>query len=57
LRAQTIGRWLSPFLAFQAEFSARRFSLMVDPIGDVGTAPRIWLGLLAGASVAFGGGR
>jgi len=57
LRAETIGRWLSPFLAFQAEFSARRFSLMVDPIGDVGTAPRIWLGLLAGASVAFGGGR
>jgi hypothetical protein len=52
-RAQTIGRWVSPFLALQAELSARRFSLMVDPIGSVGTAPRVWLGLLAGASISL----
>jgi hypothetical protein len=52
-RAQTIGRWVSPFLALQAELSARRFSLMVDPIGDVGTAPRIWVGVLAGASISL----
>jgi hypothetical protein len=55
-RAQTIGRWVSPFLAFQAELSARRFSLMVDPIGNVGTAPRVWLGVLAGASISLGSG-
>jgi hypothetical protein len=54
LRARTTGRWLSPFLALQAEVSARHFSLMVDPIGDVGTAPRIWLGLVAGASISLG---
>jgi hypothetical protein len=53
LRAQTIGHLVSPFLAFQAEFSARRFSLVVDPVRDVGTAPRIWLGLLAGASISL----
>ena len=53
LRVQTIGRRVSPFLAFQAELSARHFSLMVDPIGDVGTAPRIWLGLLAGGSFSL----
>jgi hypothetical protein len=50
-RVQTIGRRVSPFLALQAEFSARRFDLVVDPIGNVGTAPRIWLGALAGASI------
>jgi len=54
LRAQTVGRRVSPFLALQAEFSVRRFTLMVEPIGDVGTAPRVWLGLLAGASVSLG---
>jgi hypothetical protein len=53
-RAQTIGRWVSPFLALQAEVSARHFSLMVEPIGDVGTAPRVWLGVLAGASISLG---
>ena len=53
-RAQTMGRWVSPFLAFQAELSARRFSLMVDPIGNVGTAPRVWVGVLAGASISLG---
>jgi hypothetical protein len=52
-RAQTIGRRVSPFLTLQTELSARRFSLMVDPIGNVGTAPRIWLGVLAGASVSL----
>jgi len=55
-RAQTISRWVSPFLALQAELSARRFSLRVDPIGNVGTAPRIWLGVLAGASISLGSG-
>jgi len=29
------------FLALQAELSARRFSLMVDPIGNVALAPRV----------------
>jgi hypothetical protein len=55
-RAQTISRWVSPFLALQAELSARRFSLMVDPIGNVSTAPRVWLGVLAGASISLGSG-
>jgi hypothetical protein len=52
-RVQTIGRRVSPFLALQTELSARRFSLMVDPIGSVGTAPRIWVGVLAGASISL----
>jgi hypothetical protein len=55
-RAQTIGRRVSPFLTLQTELSARRFSLMVDPIGNVGTAPRIWLGVLAGVSISLGSG-
>ena len=50
-RAQTMGRRLSPFLALQTELSARHFDLVVDPIGNVGTAPRIWLGALAGVSI------
>jgi hypothetical protein len=54
-RVQTVGRRVSPFLALQTEVGARHFSLMVDPIGDVGTAPRIWLGLLAGASISLNG--
>jgi hypothetical protein len=53
-RARTTSRWVSPFLAFQAEASVRHFSLMVDPSRDVGSAPRIWLGLLAGASISLG---
>jgi hypothetical protein len=53
-RVQTIGRRVSPFLAFQTELGARHFSLTVDPIGDVGTAPRMWLGLLAGGSFSLG---
>jgi hypothetical protein len=52
-RAQTIGGRVSPYLALQAELSARHFSLVVDPIGDVGTAPRIWLGLLAGGTISL----
>jgi hypothetical protein len=55
-RVQSVGRRVSPFLAFQAELGARHFSLMVDRIGDVGTAPRIWLGLLAGGSISLGRG-
>jgi hypothetical protein len=55
LRVQTTGSRVSPFLAFQAELSARHFSLTVDPIGEVGTAPRLWLGLLAGGSLSLGG--
>jgi hypothetical protein len=57
LRARLVGLRLSPFLAFQTELSARQFALMVDPIGNVGTAPRVWLGLLAGASLSLDGGR
>jgi len=52
-RVQTIGHRLSPFLALQTELSARRFDLVVDLIGNVGTAPRIWLGALAGASISL----
>ena len=52
-RVQTIAWRVSPFLASQMELSARRFDLVVDPIGGVGTAPRIWLGVLAGASISL----
>jgi hypothetical protein len=57
-RAQAGGRRVSPFLALQAELSARRFPLVVDSVGTVtvGTAPRLWLGLLAGASISLSGG-
>jgi len=53
-RAQTTGRMVSPFLALQVEVSARHFSVVVDPSGDIGTAPRVWLGVLAGASISLG---
>ena len=53
-RAQAGGRRVSPFLALQAELSARRFPLVVDSVGTVGTAPRLWLGVLAGASISLG---
>jgi hypothetical protein len=46
-----MGHRVSPFLALQTELSARRFDLVVDSIGNVGTAPRIWLGALAGVSI------
>lgn len=45
-------RTVSPFVAVQAELGARRFRLLVDPSGDVGSAPRMWLAFLLGA--AFG---
>ena len=54
LRIAATGRRFSPFLAFQSEVSARRFSLVVDdPSRDVGSAPRVWLGLLAGGAISF----
>jgi hypothetical protein len=53
LRIAATGRRFSPFLAFQAEVSARRFSLVVDPSGNVGNAPRVWLGLMAGGAISF----
>jgi hypothetical protein len=53
IRIAAKGQRFSPFLAFKAEVSARRFSLVVDPSGDVGTAPRVWLGLLAGGAISF----
>ena len=56
LRVRIIGLRVSPFLALQGELSARHFSLTVSPDRDVGTAPRLWLGLLAGASISLGPG-
>jgi hypothetical protein len=52
--AQTTGRRVSPFVGLQAEVSGRHFSVVVDPSGPIGTAPRIWLGVLAGASISLG---
>jgi hypothetical protein len=54
LHLQSVGRRVSPFLAVQAEFSARHFSVVVDPTGNVGSAPSIWLGFLAGGSISLG---
>jgi hypothetical protein len=56
LRVQAVGRRVSPFLALEAEVSARHFSLIVNPNENVGTAPRVWLGLLAGASISLSRG-
>lgn len=53
VRIAAKGRRFSPFLAFKAEVSARRFSLVVDPSRDVGSAPRVWLGLMAGGAISF----
>lgn len=39
---------LAPFLSVQAEMSARRFDLAVDPSGTLGSAPRLWVSALAG---------
>jgi hypothetical protein len=44
---------LSPFLAVQGEVSLRRFRFLVEPSGEVGTAPRVWLGLLLGAALGL----
>jgi hypothetical protein len=41
---------LAPFLALQAELGARRFDLAVAPSGNIGSAPRLWLGLVVGAA-------
>jgi hypothetical protein len=45
--------WISPFLALQGELGARQFDLVVDPSGSVGTAPRVWLGLLLGGALGM----
>lgn len=52
VRVELAWRTLAPFLAAHAELSVRRFRMLVEPSGDVGAAPRVWLGLLLGA--AFG---
>jgi hypothetical protein len=52
-RIAATGRRFSPFLALQAAISARHFSLVVDPNTEVGAAPRLWLGLMAGCAVSF----
>jgi hypothetical protein len=52
VRVELAWRKVSPFLAAQGEVSARRFQMLIEPSGDAGTAPRVWLGLLLGA--AFG---
>lgn len=54
VRLGSASRRIWPFLALFAQFSARRFSLVVDPSGEVGTAPRIWLGLQLGGSFLMG---
>jgi hypothetical protein len=41
---------LAPFLALQAELGARRFDLTVRPSGEIGSAPRLWLGVIAGGA-------
>ena len=56
IRMASTGRRFSPFLALQAEVSARSFSLVVDSTKDVGTAPRVWIGLMAGGAISFGNG-
>ena len=53
-----LGR-MSLFLSAHAEWSTRRFTLVVDPgagfvpSGEVGTAPRLWLGAMLGAAAGF----
>jgi hypothetical protein len=42
---------LAPFLAVQAELGVRRFDLMVNPSGNMGTMPRLWLGFIAGGAL------
>ncbi len=52
-RAAITGRLrtrLAPFLALQAELGARRFGLTVHPSGEIGAAPRLWLGLVVGGA-------
>jgi hypothetical protein len=48
LLARLRGARLAPLLALQAELGARRFDLTVEPSGSIGSAPRLWLGLLLG---------
>jgi hypothetical protein len=53
VRVELARRKLSPFLAAQGELSVRRFRMLVEPSGDVGSAPRVWLALLVGAAVGL----
>jgi hypothetical protein len=39
---------LSPFVALQAHAGIRQFDLAVDPSGNIGRAPLVWVGLLLG---------
>lgn len=53
VRVELRRRRLSPFLAAQGELSARGFRMLVEPSGDVGNTPRLWLGLLLGAALGL----
>jgi len=41
---------LAPFVAAQIELGFRRFPMTVHPSGEIGSAPRLWLGLVAGGA-------
>lgn len=50
IMARLQGRW-APFLLAEAMFSARRLDLRAEPGGTIGSVPRLWLGLSAGAAL------
>jgi hypothetical protein len=51
LRVELAWRRISPFLAARGEVGVRRFQMSVEPSGEVGTAPRVWLGMMLGAAL------
>jgi hypothetical protein len=53
VRAEHAWRRLSPFVAVQGDLSVRSFRMSVEPTGDVGTTPGVWLGLLLGVALGL----
>ena len=50
---QSPSAWLSPFVALQASVSPRPYRAIVDPVGQIGTAPWAWVGATLGVAVAL----
>jgi hypothetical protein len=45
------GRW-SPFLSLHVSLSPKSYAVAVDPVGQVGSTPQVWVGATFGIAVA-----
>jgi hypothetical protein len=46
--------WLSPFADVHAEYFPRPYDVGVDPVGDIGSTGRLWVGAAVGLAVDVG---